>query len=257
MKSVHYSLQDPSPSSSPLPSPSPTSIPDEPTTLPPCPIDTVKLLKFAPTPRAVDCAAHGFMRRAAPAAIIDAFLLSYEVDALFLRLLELENVVDTFVIVESRESFTGERRSILWDTHGSCFERCATAKCLIIAPHLPHSLHAIERTRSWAGRIVRHVVRHVEGGGPWDREKWLRNQLSVGGSLAARNLTDRGFKAENILFAVSDIDEVPRALSYSVAKQCEGYATPIAMILDRFHYYSLNWRVGAAAFDLLTRLRRR
>jgi len=83
----------------------------------------------------------------------------------------------------------------------------------------------------------------VDGDGPWDREKWLRNQLSVGAGLAALNLTDRGFKAENMLFAVSDIDEVPRALSYSVAKQCEGYATPIAMILDRFHYYSLNWRV--------------
>ena len=126
-------LQDPTSSSSPPPSPSETPFPVGPVTPPPCSIDSVKLLSAAPVPSSIDCAAHGLRQRDAPAAIIDSFLLSYESDALFLRLLELENVVDTFVIVESRESFTGNRRSTLWDTHGSCFDRCVMLPELSLA----------------------------------------------------------------------------------------------------------------------------
>lgn len=85
------------------------------------------------------------------------------------------------------------------------------------------------------------MVGKLGGSSPWERETWLRNQLAVGAALAARNLTDNGFKEDEILFAVSDIDELPRASSYAVAKHCEGYDTPIGMTLDRFHYYSLNW----------------
>ena len=124
MRSFKLILQDATPSTSPPPSASETPFPVGPVTPPPCSIKSVDSLIAAPAPPSIDCAAHGFRKRAAPAAIIDAFLLSYESDALFLRLLELENVVDTFVIVESRESFTGQRRDTLWDSHGSCYDRC-------------------------------------------------------------------------------------------------------------------------------------
>jgi hypothetical protein len=41
---------------------------------------------------------------------------------------------------------------------------------------------------------------------------------------------------------VSDVDELPRPEMYARASQCEGFAWPLALIVDRFHYYSFNWR---------------
>ena len=154
-------LQDPTSSTSPPPSPSETSIPVGPVTPPLCSIKSVNGLSAAPAPSSVDCAAHGLRQRDAPAAIIDSFLLSYESDALFLRLLELENVVDTFVIVESRESFTGQRRTTLWDTHGYCFDRCV--RCLSVACLAAHffTLHCNGRTD---GLAVLHTT-------------WLKNLM--------------------------------------------------------------------------------
>lgn len=176
-------------------------------------------LRAAPAP-VIDCEALGLRRRAHPATIIDAVLLSTEADILALRLLELDSVVDTFAILESREAHSGRQRPVLWDTHEACFQR-------------------------WSRRIVHRTIDKIEGGGSWDRENWHRNQLSSLGRDAVADKCQphaRQPSEDDVLFAVSDVDEVPRAETYAVLKQCEGYKWPVAPIQDRFLYYSFNWR---------------
>ena len=187
--------------------------------LAPCPIGDLWQLRAAPAP-AIDCAAHGLHRRVHPATIVDAMLLSTEADILALRLLELDGVVDTFVIVESREAISGRQRPVLWDTHEACFQR-------------------------WSRRIVHRTVREVKVGDIWNRESILRNYLSVLGAEAVADACQPHVlqpSHDDVLFAVSDVDEVPRAETYAVMKQCEGFEWPVAPVQDRFLYYSFNWR---------------
>jgi beta-1,4-mannosyl-glycoprotein beta-1,4-N-acetylglucosaminyltransferase len=189
--------------------------------LPACPLGDLRQLIAVPAPR-IDCAAYGLKRRAHAATVIDAVLLSSEADILTLRLLELDSVVDTFVILESRVSHSGQQRPVLWDTHEGCFQR-------------------------WSRRIVHRAIDQINASshGSWDRENWHRNYLSVLGSEAVADRCQphaRQPSQDDVLFAVSDVDELPRAENYAVLKQCEGFEWPVAPIQDRFLYYSFNWR---------------
>jgi hypothetical protein len=185
----------------------------------PCALGNMWLLRSAPPPSPVICENLGLRRREKTATIIDAFLLSSEADILLLRLLELDSVVDTFVVVESRESFSGNQLPLLFETYEGCFDR-------------------------WENRIIRHVAEKIDKhGSAWDREAWLRNQLLVGAQNAVANssLPHFGRLPKDILFSVSDVDEIPRAAVYSVAAQCEGYETPLPVAIQLFFYYSFHW----------------
>jgi beta-1,4-mannosyl-glycoprotein beta-1,4-N-acetylglucosaminyltransferase len=59
------------------------------------------------------CARHGWaMRSPAPEALVDVFLFSTELDLLEIRLRELWDVVDRFVLVESTHTLMGEPKNL-------------------------------------------------------------------------------------------------------------------------------------------------
>lgn len=182
----------------------------------PCRLGAVAALMALPAPPPVDCAALGLQQRAQRAALIDTVMLNNEAEVLLLRLLELDAVVDAFVVVESSSTFTGLPKALVLDEHAACFSR-------------------------WRGRIHRVVAQPPNGSTAWESEAWLRNQLAQGaGEVIARARQGRGGGAapwssdKDILYAVSDVDELPRPLAFAAAAQCTGYLTPIAFQLDRF-----------------------
>lgn len=111
--------------------------------------------------------------------IYDCFLYNGEADILELRLHELADVVDRFIIVESCETFTG-------------LEQPLDTSVAMAGPWLDD----FPRYVQVAGRCPRHF-------NAWQREAHQRN--AIGDALRALNAQP------DDLILVSDVDEIPRA----------------------------------------------
>jgi len=109
--------------------------------------------------------------------IFDCFPFFNELDLLELRLNELSDVVDVFVIVEARQTFTGDPKPLHFDENKTRF-----------AKFLPKIRHL----------VLDSFPDHL---GSWGREEYQRNTLR-------EKLHDT--KAEDVIL-FSDLDEIPRA----------------------------------------------
>lgn len=56
------------------------------------------------------CSRHGWNRRTATPKVIDATIFSTEIELMEIRLIELWEVVDQFVVLESGHTFTGKEK---------------------------------------------------------------------------------------------------------------------------------------------------
>jgi hypothetical protein len=137
--------------------------------------------------------------------IYDCVLYNGEIEVLLLRLHELQNDVDLFVVVEAKKTFSGKQKELRlraqWD-----------------------------RIRPFADK-VRYVVitDDIEEGGPWDRERFQRNCIQ-------RGLLDAD---ESDLICLSDVDEIPRA--DVIGRMRDGPARFVGFRL-LFSYFYLNYR---------------
>ena len=109
--------------------------------------------------------------------VFDCFPLFNELDLLELRLNELWHVVDVFVIVEARQTFTGNSKPLNFAENEARF-----------AKYLPK---------------IRYLTLDAfpEGMSNWGKEEYQRNWLK-------RGLTDA--KPDDVVI-LSDLDEIPRA----------------------------------------------
>ena len=138
-----------------------------------------------------------------------------------MRLIELEDVVDFFVLVEAELTHSGEAKELVWHDrlrHEKRFER-----------FLP--------------KILAHVVRQEQmKGAPswnsWDREAAQRNAISD----AIIDAVAVGYEPSDLV-VLSDVDEIPRKSAVHALTQCpDRYRfTPCAIFQTRFHQYNLNW----------------
>ena len=181
-------------------------------------------------PALVNCAAHGFTSRGLPRPLlIDAFPLSYETNVLLLRLLEIGDTVDAFVIIESDTTHSGVPRNLTFPELAPCLGRWRNKifHSVLRAAKLPVEFHALSpHERAWA------------------IENLQRNSLAEAAALAASSLKSSGRVIRNadVFVAVSDLDEIPRPEAYAAAVSCEGYREPAALTLDSFFYYDFRWR---------------
>jgi len=113
--------------------------------------------------------------------VVDCFTFFNELELLEIRLHELDPWVDRFVLVESRETFTGNPKPLYFDENKHLFEQ-----------FLPK---------------IHHLVSPSVGNSKtfWDREKNQRDFIMVG-------LSDCN---ENDLVLISDVDEIPKGLDFS------------------------------------------
>ena len=138
--------------------------------------------------------------------VFDCCIFNGEMDALCIRLHELDAVVDCFVIVESTLTFSGRPREIAFN------------------PSHPDLAGFVAR--------IRHVVVDdmPDTTDPWTREVWQRNAVLRGAPDAA----------PSDLLVLSDVDEVPS--SAAVAEMARDTGSESFGFRMAFSYFYVNYR---------------
>ncbi|KAK0545727.1 hypothetical protein OC846_003013 [Tilletia horrida] len=172
-----------------------------------------------PPDDAAACRRHNFTQREHPLPrLIDATIVSTELDLLEVRLRELEEVVDTFVIVESAKTFMGQPKNLSFADNRSRFAR-------------------------WEGKIQYLATpgrQLKQGEDPFNVEKEMR-------AAVTDFLQSRVKPSNRDLIFMSDVDEIPAAHSLALLKSCVS-PLPIHLQLRQFVYSfefptdSRSWR---------------
>ncbi|PGH09556.1 beta-1,4-mannosyl-glycoprotein beta-1,4-N-acetylglucosaminyltransferase [Blastomyces parvus] len=158
--------------------------------------------------------------------VYDIFLLNTELDWLEIRLNELSDHVDYFIIVESNITFTGHPK-----------------------PTLLTDPNIWAKFSRFHGKIIHHLV---EGDGEnvrkaFDREKFQRDSgftqvfPTLGQQSTKNPVTAKPAAAPQLgdVIIVSDIDEIPRPATVTLLRTC---SFPRRVNLrSRFYYYSFQW----------------
>ena len=153
------------------------------------------------------CTVHGWRPRAKPLPrVIDAVIFSTELDLLELRLYELWNVVDLFLVVEADRTFSGEPKSLLLNQNKDRFwfanEKLHIHVCNTLAPLKPNE-------------------------GPFKNEASMRNCMTRVVNQYANN---------GDVVIMADVDEIPRQSTIYLFQHCMGYPSPIHLQLKTYFY---------------------
>ena len=154
-------------------------------------------------------------RRAGPRKLIQGMNFDCEEWMLEIRLNELGNVVDHFIIVEGAYTLQNTKRE-------QCF---------------PRIMESNERISKWAHKIVYVYDDHpITGFLYWEAEVYYRDLIGLVGlqKLEADAL------APDDLVIITDADEIPHPNFLHVLKTYEGFRTSINLHLI-WTYYSYKW----------------
>src|SRR5579872_1761485 len=124
------------------------------------------------------------------AEVYDCFTFFNELDLLKLRFEELYDVMDHFVIVESKISFTGKKKPLYFAENAHKFEKYKDKIIHIIIEEFPNITGDVEKDH-------------------WYREEYSRNMIMQG--LTHCKDTDLVF--------ISDLDEIPSASAVQRIKE--------------------------------------
>jgi len=146
--------------------------------------------------------------------IYDCFIFFNELDLLELRLNELDSIVDKFVIVESTETFSKQKKPLYYNENKDRFLKFKDKIIHVVVDDSPKKL-----------------TTKTESENRWSVEHFQRNCIE-------RGLVD--CKLDDIVL-VSDIDEIPRrsAINKSV-EILDKNRKSIVSFRQRFFYYFLN-----------------
>ncbi|KAI9740970.1 MAG: hypothetical protein M1818_004576 [Claussenomyces sp. TS43310] len=173
------------------------------------------------------CAAHNFdlySKRDARRKVYDLFMVNTELDWLEIRLNELKDHVDYFVILEAERTFTG----------------------------LPKPLYVRdnwERFKAFHEKIILRVLDDgaLESTRTWDHEDLQRNAMFdqvLAPELTIMPSEDNALSKEQTpnagdVILVSDIDEIPKTAAVTLLRNCD---FPRRLTLrSRFYYYGFQW----------------
>jgi beta-1,4-mannosyl-glycoprotein beta-1,4-N-acetylglucosaminyltransferase len=159
---------------------------------------------------------HALDPYAHPRKVYDLFMVNTELDWLEIRLNELYNHVDYFVILEAPTTFTGLLKPLLVQENWSKFEK-------------------------FGDKIIYHIlqsppVSEMSTWNQWDHEKFQRNAMYT---QVLPLLEGRQAPNEGDAILVSDLDEIPRPATLTLLRYCE---FPKRLTLrSRFYYYGFQW----------------
>ncbi|EIM84428.1 glycosyltransferase family 17 protein [Stereum hirsutum FP-91666 SS1] len=152
--------------------------------------------------------------------VLDAVLMSSELDLLEIRMSELDDVVDKFVIVESNATFTGLPKETYFADARRRFERFESKIVYQFLPGYP--LTSDE--------------------GAWDVERRTRDTMT---QLLRTTISDLRTDAE-VLVIMSDVDEIPSRHTISLLQACD-FGHSIHLQLRNF-LYSFEWYIGPSSW---------
>lgn len=145
------------------------------------------------------------------AQVYDCFLFFNELDLLEIRLNELKDQVDYFVLVEATETFKGKPKELFYEKNK-------------------------ERFKQFADKII-HVVASL----PQERGNLSPGQFYYKREIAQRNQIMRGLmhcKDKDIVL-ISDVDEIPRssAIAVLIKKLQSGESREVALSMQLYRYF--------------------
>ncbi|KAG1055111.1 hypothetical protein G6F46_006822 [Rhizopus delemar] len=138
--------------------------------------------------------------------VYDAVIFSVELDLLEIRIRELWDIVDTFVILESNATFTGETKKLTFSEHKQRFK------------FAEEKLHHIT--------INQYPL--PAGEGPFYNENQMRRAMDSA-------LIEAGVQ-EGDLIIMSDVDEIVRPQTLSILKACDGVPDVLHLQLKNYLY---------------------
>lgn len=147
--------------------------------------------------------------------ILDCFIFYNELDLLKYRLEILNGVVDYFILVESKYTFTGKLKELYYTKHAEMFEKYHHKIIHIVEDTAPHIYPNIDTTQ-----------KHQ-----WTNEEYQRNCIAKGIQQFTLHADD--------LILISDLDEIPDPETLKKAKRNQMVVTANSLEQDMY-YYNLN-----------------
>ena len=141
--------------------------------------------------------------------IVDCFLFYNELDLLKFKLKELNDIVDYFVLIESKYTFVGNEKELYYEKNKKMFS-------------------------DYNHKIIHIIHDHnakYETGDAWSNEKEQRFYATKG--IAKLDLAD------DDLIILSDLDEIVDKNTLKKIKE-EGLKDPISCLEQDMYYYNLN-----------------
>jgi beta-1,4-mannosyl-glycoprotein beta-1,4-N-acetylglucosaminyltransferase len=147
--------------------------------------------------------------------IIDSFIFFNELKMLHLRLEELYDNVDFFILVESKKTFSNKDKKLYY----------------LDNKHLFVKYHS---------KIINIVLDELNGDNEWEREIYQRNAIQIG--------LDKIKPSDNDILIISDCDEIPNT---ELLNQIKGtLIDDIYSLLQETYYYDLeskkNYTINAS-----------
>lgn len=145
--------------------------------------------------------------------VFDCFPFNNELDILEIRLNELYDVVDRFIIVEAKETHSGKPKELVFNANLKRFEKFLNKITYLVIEKFPDYLYKASGSDS---------------DNNWARERYQRDYIMEG-------LKDC---QPNDLVIISDCDEIPKASVVNAIKGA-GIADEYALQMD-LYYYNFN-----------------
>ena len=146
--------------------------------------------------------------------IVDCFIFSNEVDLLKYRLAILNRVVDTFIIVEAKHTFSGVAKDLSYEKNKKSFAQYAD-KIIHIVVDLPYKQPNINFNEEQQ----------------WKNEHFQRNAIQQG--------LDKIVLEPNDYIILSDADEIPDPVTLQKIKEFEPDIEAVRLEQD-YYYYNLS-----------------
>lgn len=141
--------------------------------------------------------------------VFDTFLFFNELDILELRMNELYNVVDFFLIMESNKTFTGNDKPFYFDNNKEKFDKFKD-KIINIKLTIPDNIQM----------------------SAWDMEEYQRNAIFT----SLQDLYERNKIYDHDIVILSDVDEIPNPRAVRKYDEHSG----ISLMNQKLFYYYLN-----------------
>ena len=142
--------------------------------------------------------------------IYDCFTFFNELDLLELRLMELYDVVDKFVIVEANKTFSGKPKNFVFEENKLRYKKYLKKIIYIKVKNFPP-----QKYPKLYNLLVHSKIKKIKGIsynlgiGPWTLEYFQRNAIMRG----LKNLKDKD------IVLISDLDEIPSKEGILLAKK--------------------------------------
>ena len=151
-----------------------------------------------------------------PRKVYDLFLINTELDWLEVRLNELADEIDYFVVLEASKTFQEGSKPL-------------------------HVLDNWSRFKPFHSKIVHHVVNftgvNLPAGDTWEHERFIRNALF---DQALLSLSGQQAPVQGDVLLVADVDEIPRTSTIRALRNCA--FPPRVTLRSQFYYYSFQWQ---------------